>query len=312
MKRLVLVLCVCLLLTGCASAHVAEKTVFAMDTVMSLQVWASDPKAAESAMGAVSELLQDLEKTWSAAEEDSVLSALNRGEGSLTEEQTSLLAELENLSNRTGGAFDPKLRGAVDAWGFLTKEYRVPSEEELEQVLKLSQWDLGAAIKGYAGRQAVEILKSSEIDRAILNLGGNVQTFGEKPDGTPWSIAIQNPDGGEYLGTVSVVGTTAVVTSGDYQRYFERDGVKYHHILNPETGCPADSGLRCVTVICRDGLTADALSTALFVMGLEKAADFWRESDDFEAVFVLEDGKVYATEGAALSGCEYEVICRED
>lgn len=302
MKRFVCVFIIGILLclSGCES-HTRE-TLFAMDTVMDLQIWGMDSK---KAVQTVRYLLTDLEVAWSAVDPDS---ALQRDDL----ENDPLLDRAMELKNRTGGAFDPQLGTVIAAWGFYDKSYTVPSQQQLNAVLAAKQWDLGGAVKGYAGDLAVERLAALDVNRAILNLGGNIQTYGEKPGGAPWSIGIQNPDGGDYLGVVSVEGTMAVVTSGDYQRYFEKDGVRYHHILDPKTGMPARSGLRSVTVICRDGLTADALSTALFVMGLEKGSELWRQSDDFEAVFVTADGKLFATEGARLSGCEYEVIAREN
>ena len=304
MKKLIPLLFVCLLLAGCT----AEATVYHMNTVMTIQTEGRD---AEPAVKAVDAMLTELEKTWSATRSGSVLSALNDGEDvALTQEQAELLGCVEALSERTGGAFDYTLLALSHAWGFGTAEQGVPTPEEIAAALAEDKLDLGGALKGYAGQQAVELLDTMHIDRALLNLGGNIQTYGEKADGTPWNVGIQNPDGGDYLGVVAVSGTASIVTSGDYQRYFEQDGVVYHHILDPETGCPADSGLRSVTIICRDGLTADVLSTALFVMGLEEAADFWRASDDFEAVLIADDGTIYATEGAALRGCEYEVITR--
>jgi thiamine biosynthesis lipoprotein len=309
MKRLfALVSALLLLLNGC-TAKPLERTFFSMNTVMQFQIWGRD---AEIGYGRIITKLQDLESSWSATTSDSILWQLNNRNKlfQLEPGQAALLDKAEKLSIRTGGAFNPKMRLLSETWGFYNEQHRIPTKEEISSALADPQWDLGGALKGYAGQKCAELLTDLKIDRALLNLGGNVQTYGSKPDGSPWKVGIQNPDGGDYLGIVSVTGTMAVVTSGDYQRYFEKDGVRYHHILDPDTGYPADSGLRSVTVICEDGMTADALSTALFVMGLEKGSDFWRESNDFEAVFITEDGSVYATESASLSGCAYEVISR--
>lgn len=309
MKRFVIILLViAILLVGCGKPE--QTTLFCMDTVMDLQLWGKDAAECTSLLTV---LLQEQEALWSATDPDSLLSAINETPAvSLDVSQQTLLQQAEQLSARTGGAFDPHLGALVEAWGFYDDQFRVPSQEAIDAALGVQQWDLGGALKGYAGSACVKILEQRDVDRAILNLGGNVQTYGEKADGSPWQVGIQNPDGGDYIGVLSVEGTMAIVTSGDYQRYFEENGVRYHHILDPQTGYPADSGLRSVTVVCRDGLTADALSTALFVMGLEESAALWRQSQDFEAVFILTDGSIYATEGAVLSGCQYEVIYREE
>jgi len=303
---MILALVMVCLFTGCEQKQ--SGTFFAMDTVMQTQIWGG-----ENSLEDIASLVRQLDDRWSAHSGNSLLGQLNRGEDAQPNaEEAGLLEEVVRLSARTGGVFDPKMRRVSLAWGFSTGGEHIPTEQELQAALTDRQWDLGGALKGYAGDRAAALLKQTGVKCALLNLGGNVQTYGTKPDGTPWSIGIQNPAGGEPVGVVSVVGTMAVVTSGDYQRYFEKDGIRYHHILDPETGKPARSGLTSVTVICREGLTADVLSTALFVMGLEEAAQFWRESDDFEAVFITDDGRIYATQGAALSGCEYEVIAREN
>ncbi len=312
MRKFLPILLIALLLAGCAKMEpCARRTIFCMDTVMDIQVWGPQR---EHAADAVVRMLTELEKTWSATDEDSLLAALNRGEGTPDAQQQAFLDRAMELKIRTGGAFDPTLGNVIALWGFYDDSYRVPTQEELAAAKAVPKWDLGAIVKGYAGELATEVLANYDIDRAILNLGGNIQTYGGKANGDQWRIGIQNPNGGDPLGTLLISDSMAVVTSGDYQRYFEQDGLRYHHILNPETGMPADSGLSSVTVICAYGASADALSTALFVMGLEEAVQFWKECTyyPFEAVFVLQDGTIYATEGVWLSGCEYEVIRREN
>lgn len=204
----------------------------------------------------------------------------------------------------------------VRAWGFTTGDYQVPDESTIQSLLPMVDYtkvefdestgnvtipsgmtiDLGSIAKGYAGQQSAQYLRDHSVTSALLNLGGNVQTVGSKPDGSLWKVGIKDPNGDTPMMVLSVT-DQAVVTSGGYERYFEQDGHTYWHIMDPATGHPADSGLCSVTIVGDDGGVCDGLSTSLFVMGLEKAADFWSKSDDFEAVFVTDSGEVYITEG---------------
>ena len=160
--------------------------------------------------------------------------------------------------------------------------------------------DLGGIAKGYTSSRVMEIFKEYGVEHGLVSLGGNVQALGGKQDGNPWRGAIQNPESElDYLGVLEIK-DKCVITSGGYERFFEQDGVRYHHIIDPRTGSPADSGIISSTIISSDGALADGLSTSLFIMGLEEAEKYWRaNADKFD--FVLEDrsGKLYISEGAA-------------
>ena len=159
--------------------------------------------------------------------------------------------------------------------------------------------DLGAVAKGYTGDVLAEELKAQDVASALLDLGqSSILAIGAKPDGSPWRIGIQDPAGEGYLGVLELE-DMAMGTSGGYQRYFEENGVRYWHIIDPDTAAPARSGLASVTVVSPSGLTCDGLSTALFVMGLEEGTAFWRahRSLDFDVIFITDDGSVFITSG---------------
>ena len=221
------------------------------------------------------------------------------------------------MCRRTNGALDISIYPIVKAWGFTTGSYQVPDEETIQTLLTKVDYtqiqydeasgnvtisegmtiDLGSIAKGYAGELAARTLRDKGVTSALLNLGGNVQTIGSKPDGSAWIIGIKDPKNPDTAMMGLSVTDQAIVTSGGYERYFEQDGHTYWHIMDPATGHPAKSGLLSVTVVGDKGGICDALSTSLFVMGLDKAYDLWAESDDFEAVFVATDGTVYITDG---------------
>jgi thiamine biosynthesis lipoprotein len=236
----------------------------------------------------------------------------------VSQHTAQLLTAALGLCDRTNGALDLSIYPVVRAWGFTTGSYQVPDEETIDTLLSNVDYtqigfdsetslvtlpegmeiDLGSVAKGYTGDLVCDLLRENGVTSALLNLGGNVQAVGAKPDGSPWRIAIQDPTGEDYLGVLEVE-NQAVITSGGYERYFEEDGVTYWHIIDPATGSPAHSGLISVTIVGDQGVVCDGLSTSLFVLGLEDAAELWRESDDFEAIFVSEDGSITITGGLA-------------
>lgn len=302
-----------LLLTGCAFKPTAHDVQFtAMDTFMHFTVYGEQTAGVKAR-----DEIRSLERLLSVTDEASEVYAINHRTAptrELSPELTALLEQALILARQTDGAFDPTVYPVVRAWGFTTEEYHVPEQEELDRLLTLVdhtapvlnaniltlpdgvQLDFGGIAKGRAGDRAAQLLRGQGVTSAILRLGGNIHTIGTKPDGSLWNIGIEDPDTGGNLATVAVA-DLAVVTSGSYQRFFTANDQTYHHIIDPATGRPANSGLSSVTVVGKYGARCDALSTALFVMGLERSAQFWREHGDFEAIFVSEDGSVSITAG---------------
>ena len=318
--RMSLLALLCLTLAGCfGAASPARTAFFAMDTYITLEAYGKNAAEALSDCEAETARLTSL---LSVTSETGDILRMNHADGSPTRvstETANLLTEAIALSGGTDGAFDPTVYPLVSRWGFLDATQRVPTQDEIDSLLPLVGWenvrvegetvtlpvgagvDLGGIAKGYVTDRLVSLLRQRGVESALLSLGGNVYAVGANPAHGDWRIGVQNPNSADSVVGVVSVQNAAVVTAGSYQRYFTQDGQTYHHILDPMTGRPAESGLSSVTIVCESATRADALSTALFVMGLERATAFWRGDGAFAAVFVSADGAVSYTENCAFA-----------
>ncbi len=317
------------LLASCTESK-SLRTVYVMDTVASFSLYPENEAVADE----ISETLNEISDELSPG--SGALFELNKEQGGKMREHTrALYAISTKFYKETSGAFSPYLGSLIELWGIGEKNY-LPDKEEIAHALSASKADnvsvlndslvlengaklnFGAIAKGYATDIIKEILERENIEGAVVSLGGNVYVHGRKHGGETFQVAIRDPEGSENDWVLALpLSGKFVISSGDYERYFEKNGKRYHHILNPETGLPADSRLSAVCVISENGAQADAYSTAFYVMGKEDALSFWRERGGFELVLIGKDKTVTLTEGLWESflpneekGYSYEVAHR--
>lgn len=311
-----------LILSGCSNKEQQplSRTEIWLDTPCTITVY---DKVSASILNKAFNALQDIHNKMNVNSDKSEVSNINRNAGTgyvkVSEETFHVLKEAEKFSELTKGKFDITVGPLVALWGINTGHERVPSPEEIKESLasvnyknvilnessnsvmlknKGMAMDLGGIAKGYAGDVTAGILKQNGVKHAVINLGGNIMTIGSKPDGTDWNIGVQNPEfteNGQYMGILSV-SNKAVVTSGIYERYFEKDGKIYHHIFDTVTGYPALNTLASVTIVTKQSINADAYAKA-FCMGLKDGMAFVEGLKGVDAIFITKTKEVYITSG---------------
>ena len=316
-----------------------SRDVFAMDTYMVLKAYGTNAK---KALEDAETEIKRLESLFSVKLYDSDISKINSTSGNpitVNASTRTAIAKAIEIGDMTDGALDISVYPLVREWGFTTGDsetepnYKIPDQWLIDwhlgnvgyqkiiingsivTVPTEMEIDLGAVAKGYASDAVLQILDENKIESALINLGGNVYALGRKPDNTKWKVGIQNPKDTNKMICTLAIENKAVITSGNYERYFEVDGKRYCHIIDPETGYPADNGIISATVIGDSGLDCDALSTALFVMGTEKAIEFCKSHKEIDVILVTKDMKIYVTDGLTKiitmeDGLTYEKIKR--
>lgn len=305
---------------GSTADEYLDRDIFAMDTYMNLRVYGNN---AEQALDLAEARIIRLEDTLSVTNEDSDVSHINSSEGKpveVSEDTAELISAGVSFGGLTDGALEITLYPVLKEWGFTAGEYRIPDSDTLNRLLENVDYsavtvsgntvqipnnyqiDLGSLAKGYTGDEIMEIFRENGVTSAIISLGGNVHTLGKKPDGSDWRVGIKDPFEPENNMCVVEIAEKAVITSGSYERFFVgEDGKSYWHIIDASDGYPADNGLVSVTIIGENGLMCDALSTALFVAGTEKAQSYWREHGGFDMILVTDDRRILYTEGISES-----------
>lgn len=323
-KRLsVLVLTASILLSGCTRSSgtnaTVSKTGFCLDTVVSLTLYGTKE---EAPLEECFSLLETYESLFSRTKEGSDVWKINHSNGTpvtVSEETAQLIQTALGYSACSNGAFDITIAPLLDLWNFKPEQHEgtVPDADQIQEALSHVNYknvqldgttvtlldpqasiDLGGIAKGYIADRLRDRLVSEGYDSALINLGGNILTVGAKPDGSAFRVGIRKPfsESGEQIETVACE-DHSVVTSGTYERYFEQDGKRYHHILSPSDGYPVENGLASVTILSPASTDADALSTACFVLGQEKGLELIESLDGIEALFVTDELKEITSSG---------------
>ena len=321
-KNLFFVLPVLLMLVGCTEVYrYTKESFFAMNTVV--DVIRNEQIKEDYTMKTVNEIEGIMSRTLA----DSEIYRINNGEDVVLSDETLYVLEKSlEIAKATDYAFNPCMGTLTDVWDITSGRNYVPTEDEINNALGFCdaslvtiedgrvikpegmKIDLGGVAKGYALERACETMEETAMGYAVssdfcISLGGNIGVDGSsqtmKKDGKKgWNVGIANPFSGENTIGSFVMKSGCIAVSGAYERFFEKDGVIYHHIFDSSTGYPAESGLVSAAVICDDGLIGDALSTALFVMGWDRAVEFYRQGKyDFEMILVSKDGHVGVSEG---------------
>lgn len=298
-----------------------KKSYYIFDTIVQVKVY--DSRITDQHFNEIEELLQKIDAEMSRTNNSSELAKINSNAGikpvQVSEETFSVIQKAYDYSKMTDGRFNLAIGPLVSLWNIGNEGAHVPDQAEINELIPLSQYDLielnpdkrevylkqkgmildlGGIAKGYSADVIAKYLTDNDFHSAIIDLGGNVLALGQKPGGRKWTIGIQDPDltRGIPIGNLKVENQT-IVTSGVYERFFEEDGKYYHHILDSETGYPVDNNLSSVTILTEKSVDADALSTSIFSMGLDRGLEFAEQLDHVEALFITKDKKVYITSG---------------